>query len=119
MMKAEQTINSSSTVGLLEADLETSAPVQQGLGDLSAHHLFEEWARREPDRNAIQAGNRRLSYGELNERANQLANYLRSCGAGNETLVGISLKRSAEMAVAILGVLKAGAAYLPLDPTYP
>lgn len=119
MMKLERTINSSPNVGLLEAEIETAAPVRQGRDDLFAHQLFEDWARRMPDRAAVQARNRRLSYGELNDRANQLAHYLRSKGAGTETLVGISLERSIEMAVAILGVLKAGAAYLPLDPTYP
>ncbi|MDQ2922122.1 MAG: amino acid adenylation domain-containing protein, partial [Acidobacteriota bacterium] len=119
MMKLERTTNSSPNIGLLEADVETAAPVRQGRDDLFAHQLFEEWARRTPCRTAVQARNRRLSFGELNERANQLAHYLRSRGAGTETLVGISLERSVEMAVAIFGVLKAGAAYLPLDPTYP
>lgn len=112
-------MNSFSNTGLLESQIETAARARQGLDDLFAHQRFEEWARRMPHRVAVQAGNQRLSYGELNARANQLAHYLRSCGAGTETLVGISLERSVEMVVAILAVLKAGAAYLPLDPTYP
>jgi len=62
---------------------------------------------------------RELSYGELNARANQLATNLRSRGIGPNTLVAISVERSVEMVVGILGVLKAGAAYVPLDPAYP
>ena len=117
MMKLERTTDSSSRVGLLEEDVETTG--QQAGDHLFAHRLFEGWAHRTPHGAAVQARNQRLTYGELNERANQLARYLRSCGAGTETLVGISLERSVEMAIAILAVLKAGAAYLPLDPTYP
>jgi nonribosomal peptide synthetase DhbF len=60
-----------------------------------------------------------MSYGELNERANRVAHYLRKEGVGVEDVVGISMERSAEMVVGLLGILKAGAAYLPLDPEYP
>ena len=60
-----------------------------------------------------------LSYRELNNRANQLAHYLRKLGVGPEILVGICIDRSLEMIVALLGILKAGGAYLPLDPQYP
>src|SRR6266550_718609 len=119
MMKLERTTDASCRVALLEEDAETAAPGPQAGDHLFAHQLFESWAHRTPHRVAVQAKNRRLTYRELNERANQLARYLRSCGAGTETLVGISLERSVEMAVAILAVLKAGAAYLPLDPSYP
>ena len=119
MMKLERTTDYSPSLGLLEEDAETAAPGPQAGDRLFAHQLFEEWAHRTPHRPAVQAKNRRLTYGDLNERANQLARYLRTCGAGTETLVGISLERSVEMAVAILAVLKAGAAYLPLDPSYP
>src|SRR6266850_1007972 len=119
MMKLERTTDSSSHLGLLEEDAATAAPVPQAGTHSFAHQLFEDWAYRAPHQAAVQGKNRRLTYGELNERANQLARYLRSCGAGTETLVGISLERSVEMAVAILAVLKAGAAYLPLDPAYP
>jgi non-ribosomal peptide synthetase component F len=59
------------------------------------------------------------SYGELNERANRLAHYLREQGVGPEVIVGVSMERSIEMIVALLGILKAGGAYLPLDPNYP
>jgi len=72
-----------------------------------------------PDVVAVIFDDEQLSYRELNERANQLAHYLRQQGVGLETLVGISLERSVELVVALLGVLKAGAAYLPLDADYP
>ena len=86
---------------------------------LLAHRVFEAWAHRTPPHIAVRCGDEQLTYAELNTRANQLARYLRGHGSGNETLVGICLHRSVQMTVAILAVLKAGAAYLPLDPTYP
>ncbi|HEX2272235.1 MAG TPA: MupA/Atu3671 family FMN-dependent luciferase-like monooxygenase, partial [Pyrinomonadaceae bacterium] len=64
-------------------------------------------------------GGERLSYRELHERSNQLAHYLKDLGAGPESLVGVFLERSVEMMIALLGILKSGAAYLPLDPDYP
>ena len=60
-----------------------------------------------------------LTYRELNERANQLAHYLRRLGVAPETLVGLCLERSPELIIGILGILKAGGAYLPLDADYP
>jgi len=60
-----------------------------------------------------------LSYGELNGRANQLAHYLRELGVGADTAVGVLMERSVEMVVTLLGVMKAGGAYLPLDPAWP
>jgi amino acid adenylation domain-containing protein len=63
--------------------------------------------------------NQQLTYRELNNRANQLAHYLRSLGVGPEVLVGICMERSLEMMVGLLGILKAGGAYVPLDPSYP
>ena len=83
------------------------------------HELFEAQARLQPEAEAIVFDNQRLSYRELNERANQLAHYLQAQGVGPETIVGICAERSIEMVVALLGVLKAGGAYLPLDPQYP
>ena len=65
------------------------------------------------------AGSEQVSYGELNERANRLAHYLRRRGVGPEVVVGVCLERSVELIVSLLGILKAGGAYLPLDPEYP
>jgi amino acid adenylation domain-containing protein len=84
------------------------------------HQLVESQAAETPDALAVLfAGQPALTYGELNQRANQLAAHLRSLGVGPETMVGLSIERSPEMLVALLGVLKAGGAYVPLDPTYP
>jgi amino acid adenylation domain-containing protein len=82
-------------------------------------HLFEEQALQEPEKDAVVYRDQRLSYGELNRRANQLAHYLCHHDAGPGTIIGICIDRSIEMVTAILGVLKSGAAYVPLDPTYP
>ena len=81
--------------------------------------LFEAQVRRSPGVIALVDGTERLSYAELNARANQLAHRLRALGVGPGKLVGICVKRSWRMLVGILGVLKAGGAYVPLDPAYP
>ena len=83
------------------------------------HQLFEAHAQQQPDAIAVVWQEQRLSYGELNARANQLAHYLQRVGIGPEVIVGICVERSLDMIVALLGVLKAGGAYLPLDPNYP
>ena len=83
------------------------------------HQLFETQVEQTPDAVALVFENKRLSYHELNERANQLANYLQRLGVKPETLVGICVERSLEMMVGLLGILKAGGAYVPLDPNYP
>jgi amino acid adenylation domain-containing protein len=83
------------------------------------HELFEAQARRTPEAWAVTSDGARLSYRELNERANQLAHHLRASGVGPEMLVGICVERSPEMIVGLLGILKAGAAYVPLDHAYP
>jgi amino acid adenylation domain-containing protein len=85
----------------------------------SIHQLFEQQATRTPETVALVYREQRLSYRELNERANRLAHYLRSRGVGPETLVGLCLERGPLMIVGLLGALKAGAAYLPLDIAYP
>ncbi|MEK6283892.1 MAG: amino acid adenylation domain-containing protein, partial [Acidobacteriota bacterium] len=83
------------------------------------HELFEAQVERTPDAVAVIFEKQQLGYGELNRRANQLAHYLRGIGVGPEVLVGVLMERSLEMLVALLGILKAGAAYLPLDADYP
>jgi amino acid adenylation domain-containing protein/thioester reductase-like protein len=88
-------------------------------GDLCLHELFENQMEQTPDAVAVIFEEESLTYRELNHRANQLAHYLQSLGVGPEVLVGIYVDRSLEMVVGMLGVLKAGGAYLPLDPAYP
>jgi amino acid adenylation domain-containing protein len=83
------------------------------------HEVFEAQAARVPDAIAVSLGDECVAYAELNRRANQLAHHLRSHGVAPGALVGIYLERSAEIVVGLLGILKAGAAYLPLDPAYP
>ena len=83
------------------------------------HQLFEEQARRTPDAVAVTFGGENLTYGELNCRANRVAHRLRALGIGPDNLVGVCLERSANLVVGLLAVLKAGGAYLPLDPAYP
>lgn len=81
--------------------------------------LFEEQVQRTPDKIASINKNEKLTYRQLNERSNRLARYLRKSGVGPEFLVGICLKRSNLMLVGLLGILKAGGGYVPLDPNYP
>ena len=81
--------------------------------------LIAAQARRTPDAPAVLFADRVLTYGELDARANRLARALRRRGAGPDTPIGLCLERSLEMAVGLLAVLKAGAAYVPLDPGYP
>jgi amino acid adenylation domain-containing protein len=87
--------------------------------NVCVNELFEQQAARTPDAPAVVFQGRQLTYRELNERANQLANYLRKRGIGPEVLVGVSVNRSPEMLVGLLAIWKAGGAYIPLDPTYP
>ena len=83
------------------------------------HELLAEQAARTPDAVAVECGDERLSYGELEARANRLAHALRRIGVGPERLVGISLDGTTDAVVAMLATLKAGGAYVPLDPAYP
>jgi amino acid adenylation domain-containing protein len=88
-------------------------------GDKCIHTLFEDQVERTRDKVALISETGRLTYGELNQRANQLAHYLKRRGVGPEVLVGICVERSLEMVVGLLAILKAGGAYVPLDPSYP
>ncbi len=87
--------------------------------DLCLHELFEQQVVKTPNAVAVVFEDQRLTYSELNTKANQLAHYLQSLGVGPEVLVGVCVERSIEMLVGILGILKAGGAYVPLDPAYP
>jgi len=81
--------------------------------------LFEQHAKNTPDRTAIIFGQEQITYGELNLRASQLASYLHQRGSGNEVLIGLCLDRSINLIIGILGILKSGGAYIPIDPAYP
>jgi amino acid adenylation domain-containing protein len=87
--------------------------------DACLHDLFEAQVDRTPDALALVAGGSRLTYAELDRRANQLAHHLRTLGVGAESVVGLCLGRGAEIIVGLLGILKAGGAYVPLEPGYP
>src|SRR5262249_21071879 len=94
----------------------TAAPYP---ADRCVHQLFEERAAASPTAPAVVSDAGMLTYGELNRRANQVAHALRRLGAGPDHLVGICVERSPEMVVAIYGVLKSGAGYVPVDPSQP
>jgi len=87
--------------------------------DATIVQLFERQAAQNPAAIAVQFEDNSISYGELNRRANKLAHHLRTCGARPETLIAVCLKRSIDMVIALLGVLKSGAAYVPLDSAFP
>jgi amino acid adenylation domain-containing protein len=82
------------------------------------HELFEAAARRQPHALAVVGNGERLTYGELNERANRLGRYLRARGVTTETPVALCMERGVEMLVGLLGILKAGGVYVPLDPAH-
>jgi amino acid adenylation domain-containing protein len=100
----------------LDAWAGTDAPVP---ADACIHGLVEAQAARTPDAVALVHETESVTYAQLNARANRVAHHLRGLGVGPETRVGICLPRGVEMVAAILGVLKSGAAYVPLDPAYP
>ncbi|WP_018786782.1 non-ribosomal peptide synthetase [Micromonospora sp. CNB394] len=87
--------------------------------DRCLHELIEEQVDRDPEALAVVTGTGRLTYAELDARANQLAHHLIARGAGPDVPVGICLEKSLDLVVGLLGIAKAGSAYLPLDPTYP
>ncbi|MGF1426682.1 amino acid adenylation domain-containing protein [Kitasatospora sp. LaBMicrA B282] len=89
-------------------------------GDATLHQLVEAQARRHPGRPAVSdTTGAALTYGELNRRANRVAHRLRALGVGPDTMVGVAMARTVDTVVALLAVVKAGGAYLPLDPDYP
>jgi aspartate racemase len=87
--------------------------------DKCIHELFEAQVERIPDAVAVVGEGERLSYRELDDRADRLARQLRAIGVGPDVLVGICLERSVDLVVGLLGILKAGGAYVPIDPAYP
>jgi amino acid adenylation domain-containing protein len=101
---------------VVEAWNRTAAEVP---ADRCIHQLFEVQAARTPDAVAVRFEDASLTYAELNARANQLAHHLRGHGVGPEVRVGVLMERSLEMVISLLAVLKAGAAYVPLDPGLP
>ncbi|HEU4326188.1 MAG TPA: amino acid adenylation domain-containing protein [Roseiflexaceae bacterium] len=94
-------------------------PLPPALPAEPLHRLFEQQVSRRPSDTAVVDGERRISYAELDRRANQLAQFLQELGVGPDRLVGLHVERSLDLLVGILGILKAGGAYLPLDPAYP
>ncbi|MEH2112688.1 amino acid adenylation domain-containing protein [Nostoc sp.] len=87
--------------------------------DKCIHKLFEAQVEKTPSNIAVIFENQKLTYQELNDRANQLAHYLQKLGVKPEVIVGVCMKRSPEMLIALLAILKVGGAYVPLDPAYP
>ena len=125
-----ESVSTDTTRGIYELPMLDAAERQQLLvewnetnfdypADLTVHGMFEQQVLQRPDAIALRAGGTELSYAELNRRANQLACHLRELGAGPDMPIALGLERSIDMVVGVLGVLKAGAAYLPLDPAYP
>ncbi|MET9447111.1 amino acid adenylation domain-containing protein [Streptomyces cinerochromogenes] len=101
---------------VLEAWNDTRRPYSD---DRCLHELVEQAVARHPERTAVVFGDRAWSYRELDTRADRVADALRRHGVGPDTVVGLYMERSAELVAAVLGVLKAGGAYLPLEPTHP
>ncbi|MFE9661487.1 amino acid adenylation domain-containing protein [Streptomyces sp. NPDC005955] len=97
-----------------DTDLDTANLPEQGL-----HRLFEEAARGHAEDTALVCADTSLTYAELNARANRLAHALTDRGVGRDDLVGVALNRSSDLVVALLAVLKTGAAYVPVDPKFP
>ena len=115
-LTAEEREQSVAEVFRLDQSIATAVEygVRESLGE-----LFERQAEREPEVVAVVSAGETVSYGELNERANQLGHYLRGLGVGPEQVVGLCLERGVGQVLGLLGVLKAGGAYLPLEASYP
>ena len=121
-----QSIVEKSNLEAHSINVTSSSPLAELHGERFPHfaqtsfpRLFEHQVSIRPEANAIVCENEQLTFRELNARANQLARHLQMLGIGRESIVGICIDRSVEMAVTIIATLKAGAAYLPLDPEYP
>ena len=113
---------SGSPLAEVECQAPSFAPDAAAVGHPAGNtliELFEQQAQRTPEQLAVAFEDQRLTYAELDRRAAQLGHYLRGMGAGPETLVGLFMERSADMIVGLLGILKAGAAYLPIDSVFP
>jgi len=121
VVDAEQRLSQINLLTSVEREqlLSWSGTSRSSVNESCIPELFETWASRMPEKIALVSRSERVTYEELNRRANQLAHHLITYGAGEETRVGIHCERSLDMIVAVLGVLKAGAAYVPLDPSYP
>ena len=89
------------------------------LEERSVQSLLEELAVSQPEKTALICDRQRMSFAQMNNRANQIAHVLRENGVGRNTIVAICMNRSFEMVASIFGVLKSGGGYLPIDPTYP
>ena len=98
---------------------QTGQPVPADIGGECVHRLFEQQAGRTPGELAVVSGTQALTYGELNARANRVAHRLRELGVRAGTLVALCVGRNLNMPIGILGILKAGGAWLPTDPTHP
>jgi amino acid adenylation domain-containing protein len=109
-------MNSEERQHLLREWNETAGPYET---DVTLGSLFERQVVRDATAVAVVSGGQKLTYGQLNEQANRVARYLQSLGLGAESRVGLLVERSLEMVVGLLGIVKAGAAYVPLDPSYP
>ncbi len=94
---------------------ETTEPDELSL----VHEVFEQQAKKTPDAIAVRCGEAKLTYGELNKNADELAEYLMTLGVGRDVPVALCVERSVEMVLGIFAILKAGGAYVPIDPTYP
>jgi non-ribosomal peptide synthetase-like protein len=105
--------------GVANSDERTASPSPDFCRDELLHEIFEEQAARTPENIAVIDGPRQATYRQLEARSNQLARFLRSRGIGRGSIVGILIGRSIDAYVSILACLKAGAAYVPLDPDYP
>ncbi|MGF2481997.1 AMP-binding protein, partial [Ralstonia pseudosolanacearum] len=101
---------------LLDSWNETAAPYPQAS---TIHGLFEAQVRRTPEAIAVEHEGQQVSYAELNARANRVAHALIGLGVGPDARVGLCAERSVELVIGLLGILKAGGGYVPLDPSYP